>query len=228
MRSPAAVESAKSASLSAVRISRPLAQAKRSANGGAAAFPLGVAPHQIGDGGGQAKVTTHAVFPGACILVHSRMRERLRYSTLIRKHNGWAVPRMQEYDVALKLLLQGSASLTAAAKWLDVELPKVQNLRLDLLGETVDGGLVHVELQSGNDAAMPLRMAEYCLGIFRLFGRFPRQVVLYVGEPQLRMENELRGVDVLFRYGLIDMSASELEDLAERVLDAKSVEELLR
>src|ERR1022692_979046 len=99
---------------------------------------------------------------------------------------------MQEYDVALKLLLQGSATLimreltgTAVAKWLDVELPKVQNLRLDLLGETVDGGLVHVELQSSNDAAMPLRMAEYCLGVFRLFGRFPRQVVLYVGEPQL-------------------------------------------
>src|ERR1022692_2000102 len=85
-----------------------------------------------------------------------------------------------------------------------------------------------LELQSGNDAAMPLRMAEYCLGIFRLFGRFPRQVVLYVGEPQLRMENELRGVDVLFWYGLIDMSASELEDVSMRVLDAKSVEELLR
>jgi hypothetical protein len=47
---------------------------------------------------------------------------------------------------------------TAVAKWLDVELPKVQNPRLDLLGETVDGGLVHVELQSGNDPAMPLRM----------------------------------------------------------------------
>jgi hypothetical protein len=47
---------------------------------------------------------------------------------------------------------------------------------------------------------MPLRMAAYCLGVFRLFGRFPRQVVLYVGEPQLRMENELRGVDVLFQY----------------------------
>jgi len=37
---------------------------------------------------------------------------------------------MQEYDVALKLLLQGRASLTireltgtAIAKWLDVELP---------------------------------------------------------------------------------------------------------
>ena len=106
---------------------------------------------------------------------------------------------MQEYDVTLKLLLQGSASLTlraltgtAVAKWLDVELPKVQNLRLDLLGETVDGGLVHVELQSGNDGAMPLRMAEYCLGVFRLFGRFPRQIVLYVGQPEMKMESELR------------------------------------
>src|ERR1022692_4898533 len=76
--------------------------------------------------------------------------------------------------------------------------------------------------------ALARESSEYCLGIFRLFGRFPRQVVLYVGEPQLRMENELRGVDVLFRYGLIDMSASELEDVSMRVLDAKSVEELLR
>ena len=63
---------------------------------------------------------------------------------------------MQEYDVALKLLLQGSARLTIrelaggpVEKWLDIELPKVQNLRMDLLGETVGGGLVHVELQSG-------------------------------------------------------------------------------
>ena len=129
---------------------------------------------------------------------------------------------MQEYDVALKLLLQGSATLimreltgTAVAKWLDVELPKVQNLRLDLLGETVDGGLVHVELQSSNDAAMPLRMAEYCLGVFRLFGRFPRQVVLYVGEPQLRMENALRGPNVSFWYRLIDIRTLDGDRLLE-------------
>ena len=78
---------------------------------------------------------------------------------------------MQEYDVALKLLLQGQAKLTihelaggAVEKWLDVELPKVQNLRMDLLGETGGGNLIHVELQSTNDAAMALRMAEYCFG----------------------------------------------------------------
>ena len=107
---------------------------------------------------------------------------------------------MQEYDGALEVLLQSQAARTisaltgtAIAKWLDVELPKVQNLRLDLLGETVDDELVHLELQSGNDSAMPLRMAEYCLGVFRLFGRFPQQVLLYVGEEPLRMATELRG-----------------------------------
>jgi hypothetical protein len=57
---------------------------------------------------------------------------------------------VQEYDVTLKSVLRGSAKLTmreltgtAVARWLDVELPKVQNaqnLRLDLLAETVDDG----------------------------------------------------------------------------------------
>ncbi|MFN7998408.1 MAG: DUF4351 domain-containing protein [Bryobacteraceae bacterium] len=135
---------------------------------------------------------------------------------------------MQEYDVALKLLLRGSAKLTmreltgtAVETWLDVELSKVvQNTRVDLLGETAeDKGLVHLELQSGNDATMPLRMAEYCLGVFRLFGRFPRQVLLYVGEAPLRMETELRGDDVWFRYRAVD-----IRDLdGDRLLESQEV-----
>jgi hypothetical protein len=133
---------------------------------------------------------------------------------------------MQEYDVALKLLLRGSPRLamreltgTAVEKWLDVELPKVQNTRVDLLGETNEGSLVHLELQSGNDAAMPLRMAEYCLGVFRLFKKFPRQVLLYVGEDPIRMESELRGPDVWFRYHAI-----EIRDLdGDRLLESTDV-----
>jgi hypothetical protein len=119
---------------------------------------------------------------------------------------------MQEYDVTLKLLMQGRARLTVLAltggaveKWLNVELPKVQNQRADLLGETADGSLIHFELQSGNDATMPLRMAEYCLGVFRLFGKFPLQVVLYVGEAPLAMESELRGKNVSFQYRIVDI-----------------------
>jgi predicted transposase YdaD len=129
---------------------------------------------------------------------------------------------MQNYDVALKLLLQGSARFTMLAvtggaieKWLNIELPKVQNPRVDLLGETADGKLVHVELQSTNDPTMPLRMAEYCLGIFRLFERFPRQIVLYVGAAPLSMESELRGDDVSFKYRAIDIRELDGEQLLE-------------
>jgi hypothetical protein len=136
---------------------------------------------------------------------------------------------MQEYDVALKTLLKGSAALTlraltgtAVAKWLDAELPKVrkaQNLRLDLLGQTAGGQLIHIELQSGNDAAMPFRMIEYCLGIQRLFGQFPRQILLYVGEAPMHMQNELRGPDLSFQYGLIDIRTLD----GDRLLESEGV-----
>ncbi|MGO9256592.1 MAG: DUF4351 domain-containing protein [Bryobacteraceae bacterium] len=133
---------------------------------------------------------------------------------------------MQEYDVALKLLLRGSARLTMLAltgttveEWVDVELPKVQNTRVDLLGKTADHGLIHLELQSTNEATMPLRMAEYCLGVFRRFERFPRQVLLYVGEAPLRMESELSGPDVSFRYRAID-----IRDLdGDRLLESENI-----
>jgi hypothetical protein len=129
---------------------------------------------------------------------------------------------MQRYNTTLKLLLQGPAKLTmielaggAVEKWLNVELPKVQNPRADLLGETADGSLVHVELQSTNVPIMPLLMAEYCLGVLRLFGKLPRQVVLYVGEAPLGMDSELRGPDVSFRYRMIDIRDLDGDRLLE-------------
>jgi len=129
---------------------------------------------------------------------------------------------MQEYDVALKVLLQSPARSTlseltgmAVAKWLDVELPKVQNLRLDLLGETADDQLIHLELQSGNDSAMALRMAEYCLGVFRLFGRFPRQVLVYVGEAPMRMATKLGGGGFSFEYEAVDVRSLDGDRLIE-------------
>jgi len=117
-----------------------------------------------------------------------------------------------EYDIALKVLLQRSADLTmqeiagvAIAKWLNVEFPEVQSTRVDLLGETAAGGLVHIELQSNNDAIMALRMAEYCLRVYRVFGKFPRQVLLYVGEDPMRMQAELTSPGFSFRYRMIDI-----------------------
>jgi predicted transposase YdaD len=127
---------------------------------------------------------------------------------------------MNEYDTTLKLLLQGRASRSlreltgvAVTEWLHVELPEIGDRRVDLLGRTGGGGLIHIELQSANDADMPLRMAEYCLRIYRQLRRFPRQIVLYVGRKTMRMEAELAGSQQSFRYSLIDIRKVDGEAL---------------
>lgn len=84
-------------------------------------------------------------------------------------------------------------------------MPQVLSSRVDLLGTTSEGDLIHIELQSANDADTALRMAEYALRIYRQFRKFPKQIVLYVGEPKLRMTAELGTADFIFRYGLMDI-----------------------
>jgi hypothetical protein len=117
-----------------------------------------------------------------------------------------------QYDDTLKLLLRSSARATlreitgrAVKRWVDIELPKPRSLRLDLLGEAADRTLIHLELQSTNDSKMPLRMAEYCVGVYRVYRRIPWQFCLYVGEPRLRMKSELRGAGFVAAYTLIDI-----------------------
>jgi predicted transposase YdaD len=126
---------------------------------------------------------------------------------------------MQHYDSTLKLLLRESAKVAmreiigVEVEWLNVELPKVQNPKVDLLGEAADGSLVHLELQSTNDPDMALRMAEYSLGVYRLYRRFPRQILLYVGQAAIAMPRELRGPEVRFRYRTVDFRELDGEKL---------------
>jgi hypothetical protein len=119
---------------------------------------------------------------------------------------------VHEYDIALKSVIQrlsGSAlkALTGfeIERWHNVELPEVKTLRADMVGETVGGSLVQIELQSANDADMPLRMAEYALAIYRQFRRFPRQTVLYVGLPPLTMPEVLESHSMTFRFRVMDI-----------------------
>ncbi|HEY7390360.1 MAG TPA: DUF4351 domain-containing protein [Bryobacteraceae bacterium] len=132
---------------------------------------------------------------------------------------------MHDYDIAFKLVLQSvdlamrELAGATVTRWLSVELPEVRNTRVDLLGETETGELLHIELQSSNDPRLPLRMAEYCLGVLRLFGRFPRQVLVYVGQASLKMEAELKGPALRYSYRLVDIR--ELD--GERLLESPSV-----
>jgi len=99
--------------------------------------------------------------------------------------------------------------------WRDVELPEVTNPRIDLLGETGDGTLVHIELQSTNDPQMALRMLGYGLRVYKLHGKFPNQVVLYLGEAPLRMSDQLMLRGLSFQYRAVDIRELDGERLCE-------------
>jgi predicted transposase YdaD len=133
---------------------------------------------------------------------------------------------MHEYDTALKDLLTGLARLALreltgveVTGWRDVELPEVSNPRMDLLGETGDGSLIHIELQSTNDELMAVRMADYGLRVYRQKRVFPMQFVLYVGDGALRMSDRLELPRLSFQYRLVD-----IRDLdGEKLLDSDAI-----
>jgi hypothetical protein len=133
---------------------------------------------------------------------------------------------MNEYDATLKSILTrpGSCLLeqltgSSSLRWLNVEMPRVNSRRVDLLGQVPGGDLVHIELQSRNEKDFPLRMAEYLFGIRRRFGKLPRQVALYVGEAPLRMKDCIEGPDVSVRFHLVDVRDLD----GERLLASASI-----
>jgi len=132
---------------------------------------------------------------------------------------------VHEYDTVLKSLLRDSPNSSIfeqitgvkPGRWLNVEFPEVQQTRVDLLVETAgpNSSLFNLELQSANDPLLPLRMAEYALRVYRIYRRFPTQYVLYVGEPELRMNSELAGSDFLCRFTIKDIRLLDEEALLE-------------
>jgi hypothetical protein len=100
-------------------------------------------------------------------------------------------------------------------EWLNVELPRVRNPRIDLLGRLESGELIHVELQSSNDMT-PQRMLEYAIGIWAREEMFPRQLVLYVGNEPMRIENHVHVGDLDYRFTTIDIRELDGDAMLER------------
>ena len=127
---------------------------------------------------------------------------------------------MHEYDIALKSVLTRRTGgvltrLTGreVVRWHNAELPEVRSRQADLLGETAERTLVHVELQSTNDPRMVLRMLEYAVAIQRGFERFPEQLVLYVGEAPLRMHGRVAVPGLAFECRIADIRELDGEEL---------------
>lgn len=99
--------------------------------------------------------------------------------------------------------------------WLNVELPAIQNPRVDMLARAADGCLRHVELESHNSAELPRRVAEYYLGFHRHLKAHIEMVVLYVGKEPLRMAPRFQTPSMRFDYRLLDIREFDGEPLVE-------------
>jgi predicted transposase YdaD len=119
---------------------------------------------------------------------------------------------VRNYDAALKHVLQrwGSTIMLQLTgeeivEWRSVELQKISSQYADLLAETASGRLCHIELQAVNDPQMAVRMLEYASRVYRIFGRFPEQTVLYVGRKPMRMQARMEAERLTFQYRLVDI-----------------------
>jgi len=126
----------------------------------------------------------------------------------------------QDYDVSLKLLFRYSKGLLAGRlfggrvrEWVNVEQPKVTNIRVDLLARMEDGSLRHVEAQATNEPEMERRQAEYYLGFHRLLKEHVEQVVLYVGREPLKMRPVFETPSMRYEFQLLDMHEVDGEPL---------------
>jgi len=126
-----------------------------------------------------------------------------------------------KYDLVVKDLFQRDHpslldQLTAGVpvrEVLNVELARVEERRADLVLLLADGTILHLEFQSTNDRNMPYREGIYCLLLGQKYRRRVRQVVLYLGQAKMRMENQVDLGETRAAYTLMDIRQLDSEQL---------------
>lgn len=78
-----------------------------------------------------------------------------------------------------------------------------------------DKRILHVELQSEDEAEMPWRMLEYYPPIRLAYEQSPIQIVLYVGEKPLKVEPKIEEERLKFSYDVVDIRELDSRPLLE-------------
>lgn len=115
-------------------------------------------------------------------------------------------------DLILRLLLDEPVSVSRV---LTTELPKVENLRPDLLLELADLRIVHLELQAQPLRLFGHRMLGYRQRIRETYQRIPVQIALWLGKGPVGITDRIDEPGLHFSYRVVDiqqMNTSELLD----------------
>lgn len=90
------------------------------------------------------------------------------------------------------------------------KLQTTKQLEVDALEKVTDADgntfIIHLEAQTTNDNAIPMRLLEYRAMLNRIHGLLVRQYVLYLGDGAMTMNNRIDEPDLHFAYRLIDFS----------------------
>src|SRR6266496_6630517 len=90
-------------------------------------------------------------------------------------------------------------------EFLNVELPRLQTLKVDLAIALEDDSILHIEFQSRNDRRMAYRMGNYHFLLAETYERELRQVVLYVGQDRMQMPSRHDNGGMHYEYDLLDI-----------------------
>ena len=97
---------------------------------------------------------------------------------------------------------------------LDTSLPKVKDKRADLIVLLEDKSIFHLEIQTFNDSNMAYRMLEY---FFLIKEKYHNenifQMVLYVGDKKLKMQNNINLKNLKFNYSLKNIKEINCEEM---------------
>jgi len=104
---------------------------------------------------------------------------------------------------------------------LNLEFPTVRSRRPDLVARLENNRIFHMEMASGNEAALPWRMLEYYLLIHERHQAAPQQMVLYVGEAELTIPDGIHRKGLEFCYQVRDIREID----AARLLESEAPED---
>ncbi|MBF0565316.1 MAG: hypothetical protein HQK89_08740 [Nitrospirae bacterium] len=140
----------------------------------------------------------------------------------------------QKFDITLKDLLKDIPDkflkiLTGyeEGRFPDVQFPLIHYRQPDLIIETKDGTIIHIEIQSTNDGTMLSRMYIYSAFIYYKFKKLPVQVVLYVGNKPMRMANRISDGHIPFFYNLVNIKDIDCKELLSGTKPEDSVLSIL-
>jgi len=126
-----------------------------------------------------------------------------------------------DFDGTLKEMCErdGSSLVTiqdsrrTVTEFLNVELPRVQTRRADVVARLDDGSIAHVEFQSDNDSGIAYRQGIYCLALGEKYRCHVHQTVIYVGRGRMTMADGIQVGATSVSYRLMDIRSMDADAL---------------